>query len=202
MTAPGARSDSDLVRAPEPADPVADGAFAAPDPVGRSDAPEAVGASAASDSVGASAAPRSVGASAAPRSAGASAASDSVGASVARGSAGASAPATDGSPSRRLVRSIAAAVAAVLAGVAAVLLVRNGIRTNTFPPFLDGTSSTTITRYSGPWLTAGAGAALLAALLLLSAVLDLRRWLSTRRFGRPGGDAPGSPPDVIGATPP
>lgn len=85
-----------------------------------------------------------------------------------------------------LLRTGAAAVGGVLAAVTAVLLARNGVRTNTFPPFIPGTSSTTITRYSGPWLTAGAGAALVAALLMLWAVVDLRRWVRARRADRAG----------------
>ncbi len=138
-----------------------------------------------------------------------------MGAAAAPGAAGAVAPGAvgalaaadaeavaDHSPSRWLIRSIAAVVAGAVAAAAAVLLGRNGIRTDTFPPFLDGTSSTTITRYSGPWLTAAAGAALLAALLLLSAVRDLRRWVVVRRSGGPDGHARGAHPDVIGATSP
>jgi len=69
-----------------------------------------------------------------------------------------------------------ALVAAVLAAIGAWLLLRNGIRTDAYPAFLPGTESTGITRYSGPWLTAAAGVALVAALLLLSAGLDLLAW--------------------------
>jgi len=72
-----------------------------------------------------------------------------------------------------------ALVAAVLAAIGAWLLLRNGIRTDAYPAFLPGTESTGITRYSGPWLTAAAGVALVAALLLLSAGLDLLRWIRT-----------------------
>ena len=80
---------------------------------------------------------------------------------------------------RRLFRGIIAGILAVLAGGGAWLLLRHGVRTDAFPPFLTDTDATAITRYSGPWITAAAGAALLAALLLLSAVLDLIRWSRT-----------------------
>jgi hypothetical protein len=75
-----------------------------------------------------------------------------------------------------LPRAIAAAVLAALAGAGAWLLLQHGVTTDPFPPFIDGAESTSITRYSGPWLTAAAGAALLAALLLLAAIVDLMRW--------------------------
>lgn len=81
-------------------------------------------------------------------------------------------------PRRRLLRAVTATVLALLAGLAAALLLRNGIRTDDFPSFIDGAPSTPITRYSGPWLTAAAGMALLAALLLLAASMDLVRWSS------------------------
>lgn len=77
---------------------------------------------------------------------------------------------------RLMLRGIISALLAVLAGAAAWLLLRHGIRTDDFPPFLADTPSTPITRYSGPWITAAAGAALVAALLLMSAVLDAVRW--------------------------
>jgi hypothetical protein len=81
-----------------------------------------------------------------------------------------------GTGSRRLIRCIAAAVLAVVTGVAAWWLFGRGIRTDDFPAFLDSQSVTPITRYSGPWLTAAAGAMLGAVLLLMSAVFDLVRW--------------------------
>lgn len=77
---------------------------------------------------------------------------------------------------RQLFRAAAAVIVAVLVGAAAWLLLRHGVRTDGFPPFLADTTSTPITRYSGPWITAAAGAALLAALLLMSALLDVIRW--------------------------
>ena len=75
-----------------------------------------------------------------------------------------------------LIRSICAAVAAAVAAICSWLLLQNGIRTDAYPAFLPGTENTEITRYSGPWLPAAAGVALVAALLLLSAGLDLVRW--------------------------
>jgi hypothetical protein len=78
--------------------------------------------------------------------------------------------------SRRLIRCIAAAVLAVVVSLAAWWLVARGVRTDDFPAFLASQSVTPITRYSGPWLTAAAGAMLVAALLLMSAVFDLVRW--------------------------
>jgi hypothetical protein len=77
---------------------------------------------------------------------------------------------------RQLLRAVIAGILAVLAGAVAWLLLRHGVRTDSFPPFLTGSQATPITRYSGPWITAAAGAALLAALLLLSALFDAIRW--------------------------
>ena len=106
-----------------------------------------------------------------------------------------------GAGSGLLVRAVIAAVAGLLAAVAAVLLARNGVNTDDFPPFLTGVSATPITRYSGPWLTAGAGVALLAALLLLRAVIDLVRWVRWRRSGAEADDGTRGPrSDVIGPT--
>jgi hypothetical protein len=82
-----------------------------------------------------------------------------------------------------LLRAGVCVVACVLAAVVSVLLVRHGIRTDEFPPFLPGTSGTPITRYSGPWITAGAGAALLAVLFLLFAVVNVVRWSRSRSGG-------------------
>lgn len=84
-------------------------------------------------------------------------------------------------PRKMPARAIGIAVLAVLAGFGTWQLLQNGIRTDSFPPFIAGALSTPITRYSGPWLTAAAGAALVTALSLLFAVLDLRRWSRTRR---------------------
>ena len=75
-----------------------------------------------------------------------------------------------------IVRSGCATLAALVAAICAWLLIGHGVRTDAYPAFLPGTDSTGITRYSGPWLTAAAGVALLAALLLLSAGVDLLRW--------------------------
>ncbi len=102
--------------------------------------------------------------------------------------------------SRVIVRSALEALAGVVLAVAAVLLTRNGIRTDDFPPFLAGTSATPITRYSGPWLTAGAAAALLAALLLLLSVIGLIRWSRDRRRTVPPDTPASGSVDVTGPT--
>jgi hypothetical protein len=83
-------------------------------------------------------------------------------------------------PGRMLLRGVIAVVLAAASAVGAWLLAARGVRTDVFPPFVAGDQSTTITRYSGPWLTAAAAAALLAALLLLAAVLDIVRWSRAR----------------------
>ncbi|MGS0687590.1 hypothetical protein ACVBEQ_20935 [Nakamurella sp. GG22] len=106
---------------------------------------------------------------------------------VATGGVGAEAVATEDGSGRAgsALRAGVAFVASIASAVSALLLVRNGIRTDEFPPFLPGTTETPITRYSGPWITAGAGAALLAVLFLLFAVADIVRWSRSR----PGGTA-------------
>jgi hypothetical protein len=81
-----------------------------------------------------------------------------------------------GAGRRRLVRGVVAIVLAAGAGVVAWWLVGRGVHTDDFPAFLETQSVTPITRYSGPWLTAAAGAALAAALLVMAAVFDLVRW--------------------------
>ncbi len=83
------------------------------------------------------------------------------------------------------LRAGVALLASIASAVSALLLIRNGISTDDFPPFLAGATETSITRYSGPWITAGAGAALLAVLFLLFAVVDIVRWSRSR----PGGTA-------------
>ena len=92
------------------------------------------------------------------------------------GQQGAGVRSTSARPRKSLTRATGAAVLAVLAGFGTWQLLRNGIRTDFFPPFITGTVSTPITRYSGPWLTAAAGAALVMALSLVCAGVDLLRW--------------------------
>lgn len=99
---------------------------------------------------------------------------------------------TAGRPRKSLTRAIGVAILAVLAGLGAWQFLRNGIRTDFFPPFIAGAGSTPISRYSGPWLAAAAGAALVAALSALFAVLDLLRWSRARRAN--GGSRVISPP--------
>lgn len=72
-------------------------------------------------------------------------------------------------PSPTLITTAYAVMAAVAAG-AAWWLGRRGVTVDTWPPFVQGTDSTAITRYSGAWLTAAAGAVLIAALLLVAVV--------------------------------
>ena len=78
-------------------------------------------------------------------------------------------------------------VATVPLLVAAVLLFRHGIQVNHFPAFVAGARQTDITRYSGPWIAASFGAALLAALAFTAAVLDaVRRRVRDRSRRRAG----------------
>jgi hypothetical protein len=90
-----------------------------------------------------------------------------------------------------LIRFVVAGVAAVLLLVGAVLLFDHGVRTDHFPSFVSGVS-TSITRYSGPWIGAAAGLALLAGLALTSCLVDLFRWSRLRRTERVGSGSSGS----------
>ena len=71
-------------------------------------------------------------------------------------------------------RTVIAAVLAVVLLVAAVVLTRHGIVTDVWPAFLPGTDSTSITRYSGSWLSAAAAALLGAGLSLMAVVRGIR----------------------------
>ena len=73
-------------------------------------------------------------------------------------------------------------VAAAAALVGSWFLLRSGIHVDTFPPFLAAAGPASVTRYSGPWITAAAAAALAAGLLLLLGAVDLVRY---RRSTRP-----------------
>lgn len=73
----------------------------------------------------------------------------------------------------RLRPVVVAAVLAVLFLAAAWIAARRGIVTDTWPAFLPGTDSTSITRYSGPWLTAAAAAVLGAGLSIMALVRGL-----------------------------
>lgn len=84
-----------------------------------------------------------------------------------------------------LIRSIVAGAAAVLLLVGAVLLFDHGVRPDHFPSYVSGTP-TVITRYSGPWIGAAAGLALLSALAFTSCGIDLFRWARLRRAERSG----------------
>ena len=80
-----------------------------------------------------------------------------------------------------LVRSIVAGAATVLLVVVAVLLFDHGVRDDTFPPYLSGAKSTTIVRYSAPWIAGAAGCALLAGLAFVSFGVDLFRRIRLQR---------------------
>lgn len=74
-----------------------------------------------------------------------------------------------------LVRATLAVLAALAALVAAVLLYRHGLSDHVFGPFIAGTDHTDVVRYRGPWIGGAALAVLIAGLLLIQTVLDLRR---------------------------
>ena len=80
-----------------------------------------------------------------------------------------------------LIKPIVLMLLAVLSGVAGWLAVQRGITSDDFPPFLADQQYTAITKYSGPWLTAAAGFALVAGLLMLAAVVVLTRRLRQSR---------------------
>jgi len=83
---------------------------------------------------------------------------------------------------RRLLWGALAVVAAVAALFGSWALLRTGIQVDTWPSFLTDGGSTSITRYSGPWITAAAAAALVAGLLLLMGALDLVRYRRSARL--------------------
>ncbi len=80
-----------------------------------------------------------------------------------------------------LVRLLVAAVAAMALLVAAALLFGHARQSNIFPPYVTGGGPTVITRYSAPWISASAGAALLAGLSFTSFGVDLFRRTRLRR---------------------
>jgi hypothetical protein len=73
------------------------------------------------------------------------------------------------------------AVLVVLFLAAAWFAARRGVITDTWPAFLPGTDSTSITRYSGPWLTAAAAAVLGAGVSVLALVRGLTARAADRR---------------------
>ena len=84
-------------------------------------------------------------------------------------------------------------ILAVLGAVAAVgawLAARQGVTVHEFPPFLPGATSTPIAQYSAPWISAAAGAALVAAVLFVLAGFGFRRALVRRRAGSQTADRP------------
>ena len=92
-----------------------------------------------------------------------------------------------------VVRDVLAGVAAIVLTVTAVLLWGHGTRIDAFPVSVNGPTTVPLTHFSPPWLAAGALAALLAGLALVSLVTDVfrvARWRRDRRAGyvtiRPG----------------
>ena len=83
---------------------------------------------------------------------------------------------------RWLLRAALAVAVAVLALIGSWFLLRNGVQVDTWPSFLPDAGSTSITRYSGPWISAAAGALLLAGLLLLLGSVDLVRYRRSARL--------------------
>lgn len=67
-------------------------------------------------------------------------------------------------------RTVVAAVLTVLFLAAAVYCTRQGVVTDTWPGFLAGTDSTSITRYQGPWLSAAAAALLGAGVSVMEVI--------------------------------
>lgn len=80
-----------------------------------------------------------------------------------------------------LVRAALAVLAAIAALVAAFFLYRHGLSAHVFPAFVEGTDHTDVVRYRGPWIGGAALAVLIAGLLLIQTVLDLRRRAETPR---------------------
>ena len=84
-------------------------------------------------------------------------------------------------------RPVILAVLGAVAAVGAWLAARQGVTVHEFPPFLPGATSTPIAQYSAPWISAAAGAALVAAVLFVLAGFGFRRALVRRRAGsQPG----------------
>jgi hypothetical protein len=74
---------------------------------------------------------------------------------------------------RSVLPTVGAGILALLFLAAAWFAAGRGIITDTWPAFLADTDSTSITRYSGPWLTAAAAAALGAGLCVMGLVRRL-----------------------------
>lgn len=82
-----------------------------------------------------------------------------------------------------VLRISLAALAAMGCLIGAVLAYRYALRPTDWGVFIEGDGSTIITRYSGPWLGAAAGLALLAGLLVVSLTTDSVRLHRLRRIG-------------------
>ena len=83
---------------------------------------------------------------------------------------------------RRLLRAALAIVVAVLALIGSWFLLRTGVQVDSWPPFLPDAGSTSITRYSGPWISTAAAVLLVAVLLLLLGSVDLVRYRRSARL--------------------
>ncbi len=68
----------------------------------------------------------------------------------------------------------AATVLTILFAAAAGLMAWHGVTTDLYPPFLPGEQVTSITRYSGPWLTGAAVALLASGVSAMAAVAGFR----------------------------
>lgn len=74
-----------------------------------------------------------------------------------------------------VIRDVLAGLAAVALIVAAVRLWDHGTRVDAFPYPVNGPSTAPLTHFSPPWLAAGALAALLAGLAVISVIADVVR---------------------------
>lgn len=76
---------------------------------------------------------------------------------------------------RRLILAVGYVVGAAVGAGLAWWLAGRGMATDSWPAFAPGADHTDIARYSGPWLSAAAGALLAAALLVVAAVRHVAR---------------------------
>lgn len=89
-------------------------------------------------------------------------------------------PARRDAASSRPAWLVGTGVLAALLLATAWFAARRGVITDTWPAFLPDTDSTSITRYSGPWLTAAAAAALGAGLSIMAMVRQIVRRSTAR----------------------
>lgn len=82
-----------------------------------------------------------------------------------------------------VIRDVLAGLAAVVLIGAAVRLWGHGTRVDPFPVGINGATTAPLTHFSPPWLAAGALAALLAGLVVISVIADVvrvARWRQER----------------------